>query len=237
VTINHAGPNEFMVDTGSQLTIIDPALASELRLEPVASIGLLAVSGNSQAQIVLPDTLEAGSRTVSKLAVAVNGLDQIQAMNPRVRGILGENFLARFDLLIDYAHKVVCFDEGGQMRQALAGEHIPLEAQVGRQSDMPFTQPYLVSAHLAGTGNHNSLLRLDSGASVPLVYKDYGDSPSWISGRPTATGKSAGNGTQSFKVLKPEDVQIGKTWLRQVIPPSSRGRTGCYPPHCFTGCS
>jgi hypothetical protein len=176
--------------------------------------------------------------------LAVNDLEQIQAMNPRVRGILGENFLARFDPLIDYAHKVVCLDESGQMRQAVAGEHIPLEAQVDRRSNMPFTQPYLVSAHLAGTGNHNGLLRLDSGAAAPLVYKDYGDSPSWIPGRPTATGESAGNGTQSFKVLKPEDVQIGKTRLRPVVflTPAGHsavkpGRMGCCRLHCFTGCS
>ena len=33
VTINHTGPYDFMVDTGAQVTTVDPALAAELHLE------------------------------------------------------------------------------------------------------------------------------------------------------------------------------------------------------------
>jgi hypothetical protein len=37
VKINQSGPFDFMVDTGSQLTIVDPALASQLGLNLVES--------------------------------------------------------------------------------------------------------------------------------------------------------------------------------------------------------
>jgi hypothetical protein len=103
------------------------------------------------------------------------------------------------------------------MRQELRGEQIPLEAQADRQSDLPFTQPYLISVHLAGSGSKSSLLRLDSGAAVPLVYKDYGDSPSFIRSSHEVRGRSAGGAAQSFKVLAPEDVKIGNRWMRQVV--------------------
>jgi hypothetical protein len=216
VTINGTGPYEFMVDTGSQLTIIDPSLASELRLEPQGSIGVTAISSHSQAELVLPEKVEAASHSVSKLLVAVSSLGQVQAANPKVRGLLGENFLARFDLLIDYGHKVVCLDDGERMRQALQGERIPLEAQPNRQSDIPFTQPYLIAAHLAGTGKQNSLLRLDSGSDNALVYHDYGDKPSWIPGGHTLSGNSIGAAQQSYRALASEDVKIGSLWLRGI---------------------
>jgi hypothetical protein len=206
-----------MVDTGSQLTVIDPALASRLRLEPEGSTGLTAVSSSLQAQLVIPETVEAASHSVSKLLVAVSSLGQIQATYPSVRGILGETFLAHFDLLIDYRHKILCIDDGSRLREALRGERIPLQVQEDRQSDIRFPQPYLISAHLPGSGKQNRLLWLDSGTEVPLVYDYFGnsisDSISWIGDRLTAQGTSAVAGKQSFKVLAPEDVTIGRTLL------------------------
>src|SRR5580692_6200816 len=69
VTINGSGPYEFMVDTGSQLTVIDPALASQLRLEPEGSTGVTAVSSSLRTQLVMPERVEAASHSVSKLLV------------------------------------------------------------------------------------------------------------------------------------------------------------------------
>jgi hypothetical protein len=42
-----------------------------------------------------------------KPLVVVQDLGSIQAADPRIRGVLGENFLAHLDLLIDYAHKLI----------------------------------------------------------------------------------------------------------------------------------
>ena len=39
VRINQAGPFDFMVDTGSQVTVIDPSLASELTLKVQGRVG------------------------------------------------------------------------------------------------------------------------------------------------------------------------------------------------------
>jgi hypothetical protein len=35
----------------------------------------------------------------------------IQATDPRIRGVLGENLLAHFDVLIDYSRGLLCLDE------------------------------------------------------------------------------------------------------------------------------
>jgi Aspartyl protease len=40
VKINHAGPFDFIVDTGSQVTVIDPSLAFELSLNSQGRVAL-----------------------------------------------------------------------------------------------------------------------------------------------------------------------------------------------------
>ena len=113
-----------MVDTGSQVTVIDPSLAIELGLQPQGKVGLITVASYAQASLTVLDTLEADSHTVEKPFAIVQDLGPIQAADPRIRGVLGENFLAHFDLLIDYGHKLLCLDETDAMRESVRGERI-----------------------------------------------------------------------------------------------------------------
>lgn len=89
VKINHSGPFDFMVDTGSQITVIDPALASQLSLRPQGTVGLVATASYMQASAAELDTLEAGSHAVEKPMVVVQDLGQIRAADPRILGVLG----------------------------------------------------------------------------------------------------------------------------------------------------
>jgi Aspartyl protease len=43
VRINQKGPFDFMVDTGSQITVVDPSLAVELGLKPQGEVGLVVL--------------------------------------------------------------------------------------------------------------------------------------------------------------------------------------------------
>jgi len=121
VKINQSGPFDFMVDTGSQLNIIDPALAAQLNLKSQSTVGLVGTAASSQASLGELDSLEAGSQMVLKPLVAVQDLAPIQAADPRIRGVLGENFLAHFDVLIDYSRRLICLDEAKLMEKDLRG--------------------------------------------------------------------------------------------------------------------
>jgi hypothetical protein len=71
VKINQAGPFDFMVDTGSQLNVIDPALAAKLSLKSQGTVGLVATAAYSQASAGVLDSLQAGSHSVLKPLVVV----------------------------------------------------------------------------------------------------------------------------------------------------------------------
>src|SRR3954465_2096874 len=77
VKINQSGPFDFMVDTGSQLNVIDPALAAQLDLKAQARVGLLATAAWSQASVGVLDSLEAGSETVLKPLAVIQDLGPI----------------------------------------------------------------------------------------------------------------------------------------------------------------
>lgn len=217
VTVNGAGPYEFMVDTGSQITIIEPSLAADLHLQPQATIGVGSVVSNAKADLVVPDLIEAGPYAVHQPLVAVISLAQVQALNPHVRGILGETFLAHFDLLIDHAHKILCFDDAKRMQEDVHGERVPLVEQPNRQSDLPFTQPVLISVHLPGDGSRGTVLNLDSGTNVPLLYANHLEAPPWLQKNHARQGSVVGGGAAaSFAVMPTQQVRIGTRIVRQI---------------------
>jgi hypothetical protein len=170
VRINQAGPFDFMVDTGSQITIIDPTLASQLHLKLQGTAGLVSVAGYAQGSVTVLDTLEANSRMLEKPFAIVQDLGPIQAADARIRGVLGENFLSHFDLLIDYAHKLLCLDQTTAMRDTLRGERIPLVPPQHPESELPFMERLVIAAHLSGAGTRQILLQLDSGSDGPILY-------------------------------------------------------------------
>ena len=217
VTVDRTGPYEFLVDTGSQVTIIEPSLAAELELKPQGDIDVSAVGNHSQTELVSPDLMEVGSFAVRRPLVVVESLAQIQALHPKIRGLLGGSFLGHFDLLIDYAHKLLCFDETKQMRQDVQGEHVAVVQQSDGVQNPPFPHRLLIPVHIDGEGSRDVLLMLDSESNVPLLYTGNLKTPVWLLRDHTRTGNVAGNGSQmALTVLPSEEVRIGSRVRREL---------------------
>src|SRR5580704_14847178 len=84
VKINQSGAFDFMVDTGSQLNVIDPAIAAQLDLKSQGTVGLVTAAASSQASVGVLDSLQAGSEVVLKPLAVVQDLGPIQAADPRI---------------------------------------------------------------------------------------------------------------------------------------------------------
>ena len=222
VWINRSGPYDFVVDTGSQITAIDPYLARELGLQPRGTIGVFTVASYSRLPITILDTVEANSHVVEKPLAIVRDFREIQALDPRIRGALGENFLARFDLLIDYAHKLLCLDETKVLRGRVRGEHIPLllpkysEHETQDEGDRQYGERLVVSVNLSRSGRRPLLLQLDSGCDGPLLYAGNRERQLEILNEATLRGSDASKSQKAFAVLPPQDMRIGSLRLRDV---------------------
>ena len=132
IFINHAGPYPFLLDTGAQITSVDPALASELHLKPGDAGNLLGVSSHQAIQIAQVDDIRVGNRNLTPSVVAIRSMGQLQSADPSLRGVLGGDFLRHFDVLIDHANALLCLGKAGEMRSHIHGEQLTLQLRMPR---------------------------------------------------------------------------------------------------------
>jgi hypothetical protein len=222
VMVNHSGPYDFMMDTGAQVTTVDPALAAELHLKTLGTAGVTGVGVYARASLAQLDSVEAGSHVVENVLAVIQNLGQTQLADHRVRGVLAGNFLEHFDLLIDYSHEMVCLDDSMQMRSKVNGPHIALSAQPLSQPQ-PFSkqnsaapQKLIVPVHLSGIGKRQILLQLDSGTNAPLLYEAWEDPGHLQTAGTSLRGRGTDGQEHAFSVLAGQDVQVGPHVLHQV---------------------
>ncbi len=216
VKINQSGPFDFMVDTGSQLNVIDPALAAQLNVKSEGTVRLVATAARSQASVAILDSLEAGSRAVLRPVGVVQDLGPIQAADPRIRGVLGENFLAHFDVLIDYPRGLLCLDQAKVMEKSLRGERIPLVNSKHPETDMPFSQRLVISVNLSDTGTRPILLQVDSGSDGPVLYAGNRELEQPLLKRAKLKGPEVSDARRAFAVLPPQNIKLGSRLVRNV---------------------
>lgn len=216
VMINHTGPYDFMVDTGAQVTTVDPPLAAELRLQTHGSAGVVGVGVYARASLTRLDSVEAGSHAVENVLAVIQNLGQTQLADHRVRGVLAGNFLEHFDLLIDYPHEMLCLDDSTQMRSKIRGQRIALTAQPFSQPGSMKPEKLIIPVHLSGMEKPQVLLQLDSGTNAPLLY-DAGKDLSHLQSVNAILQSRGTDGQQhAFAVLQEQDVQVGPHSLHHI---------------------
>jgi hypothetical protein len=209
VSVNHAGPHNFLLDTGTQVTMVDPSLVAELHLELAGKAVVAGVNSDQSAAYASLDLLETGSHSIANQRVLVYDL-QNRAVALDIQGVLGEDFLEHFDVLIDNLHRLLCLDSSGAMRAGLTGPHIPLilPSKVTAGSALP--KLVIVEARLSDAMRPVRLM-LDSGANGAILFNTSG----YLA--PRQMGHLQGTGVDGrgliFSTLPLQDVKIGSVRL------------------------
>jgi hypothetical protein len=166
------------------------------------------------------DMLEAGPHGVVNQKVLVYGLLNLRFVDPHIRGILGEDFLEHFDMLIDYVHRLLCFDDSAVMRAEIKGRHIALVTPTQTADGAPLPKLLIVSARLSGETRLVRLM-LDSGANIPYLYNTsqrlipQSMAPTSFGGK-SLVGSGADGNQHVFSALPPQAVKIGSLELPSV---------------------
>jgi len=134
VSINHSGPYDFLFDTGTQVTVVDQSLASELHLAAKGKAAVAGISFQGPATFAQLDDVELGDHAATNQGVLIYDMKRLQSAGFAIRGLLGADFLSRFDVLINNALKVVCVDDTGAMLQGVNGDHTARVAPAGATS-------------------------------------------------------------------------------------------------------
>ena len=111
VRVNDLGPFRFILDTGAARSIVSDDLARELRAPVVAKSEVVTSAGTDMRLVVrLGSIALAASRVEGLLAPVIPG-DRLLQLGPRVRGLLGQDFLSAFNYTLDYRRARLTWDE------------------------------------------------------------------------------------------------------------------------------
>lgn len=128
--VNGAGACDFLLDTGTNTTLITPALAAQLNIRPVDRIELVTVAGSTITPRALLLRLALGSRSTENIEALITDLPELRRLDARICGVLGQNFLARFNYLLDYRERRIEFVDADENRWR--GARLPVEQDEGR---------------------------------------------------------------------------------------------------------
>jgi hypothetical protein len=205
--------------------MVDPSLAAELHLKGQGSAEVVGLGFSTHASFAYVDLLEAGSHSVENDPVELQDLQSVQAADLHFRGILGGDFLGHFDVLMDYAHRMLCLDDTKGTQAAMKGGHIALVTPSQTPDEVPLTTLLIIPVHLSGFGTRQLLLVLDSGANASFLFNHDMDLTPGLHETGRRDGYGADGVKREFSILPLQSMQIGSLSLQQVsfaVPADSR---------------
>lgn len=97
VSIHGMGPYRFVVDTGSQRTVVSTTLAGELGLAPGPQVRVMGMAGAVHVGTAQVDSIDVGPRSFYDLTVPL-----LESRNIGADGILGTDSLQHHRVLLDF---------------------------------------------------------------------------------------------------------------------------------------
>jgi predicted aspartyl protease len=226
VSVNGAGPFDFLLDTGTDTTLIEPELAKQLGLRPRDRLLLTTVAGTQAVPRARLDRVAIGLAAGTNLEALITDLHLLRAQHPSIRGVLGQNFLSRFNYLLDYRRQRIEFETSGALGPHARGTRLPFEEVGGL---------IIVKAQSAAAAAKAWRLVLDSanpglilfGQSLPESDFELDENgPVWVT---TATAA----GQREVRMGRLRALRVGQTTLADlpvtVMPPDGRAEDGLLP--------
>jgi aspartyl protease len=162
VAINDRGPFDFLVDTGTNTTLIDPALARELGLTPKDSLQLASLGSATNVPRYYLQTFRVGPASVSNQEALAVPLPQITALDKKIRGVLGMNFLLHFSFRLNYDRRMLELYPDPEEANVPSGLRVPVEINESR---------LLIKVASSASPRGIWKLALDSGIAQFLVFQ------------------------------------------------------------------
>jgi predicted aspartyl protease len=154
VTIGEEGRYRFLVDTGSETSLIDSKLAGKLGLKPMFRTEIITQNTSRLLPGLKMNNLRIGPKRLPEAEVVLDDLGAARRMDPSVAGVLGINALAGLDFVL--------LPPAGR-----------LEVMSGRPAGepVPFSRTEDRIAIQAQMGRETLTLILDSGATHIVLFR------------------------------------------------------------------
>ena len=110
VSVNGSAPLWFVLDTAASSSVISPATRDLLRLERDGPVDVTGAGGQSSYETTKLRSLSVGELTATDVGAVVVDLKRFEATGAgsrRLAGILGHDFLRRYDFAVDLPRNVI----------------------------------------------------------------------------------------------------------------------------------
>ncbi len=110
VTIEGQGPYRFMIDTGSQATVVTRALSEKLQLPQIGNATVVGMASTARVKLVALDGLEFAARVFDNIEAP-----QLEAYHIGADGILGLDSLQDMRVQINFREDTIAVDEARRL--------------------------------------------------------------------------------------------------------------------------
>lgn len=189
VYLNGQGPFRFLLDTGAQTNQLDAALRTKLALVPTFRTELATAAGSQLVPGLKMSEVRLGPAEAKDQEFLLTDLAAIKTLDHHIDGVLGQEFLAKFDYLLDFEGSRIIFGAS-----APAGTQVRVQRRNGTMI-VPTSEGSMV---------------LDSGTSAAVLFRA-GSSPN--SARiATASGVASASLEKAHRIkIAGHDYRPGQT--------------------------
>jgi len=161
--VDESGPHEFLLDSGATRSMLSQELASRLGIEQQSLDDAFGAGGSRQLGFVTIKSLRVGPAAQEGLTLGIaDDLAAIgDALNVRVDGLIGFDFINNFRMTIDYRQQIIVFYSNLQN----GGNHLPSSDAV-RFELTPKEPLMLVATYINDRGPFQFVVDTAAGKSV-----------------------------------------------------------------------
>ena len=127
IYVNGHGPYRFLVDTGSNVNLIEAGLAKKIGMSATFRVDLASAARKASVQGSGGNEIVIDSVKATEQRFLFSPLDAIHRISPDIQGVLGEWFLNQFDYVLDLRGKRLKF--GKQERNGARVSFVMINAR------------------------------------------------------------------------------------------------------------
>jgi predicted aspartyl protease len=214
VVLNGHGPYSFLVDTGTNVTLVEQPVLDQLSVSAQTIVSIHSTTGDGATSEATLESIAVGNLNLHKMEVAVLKHGQLAIYGDRVLGVLGENFLKHFDLVLDYQHGVLLLDSSSALGDSLMGEHVAFRSSgLSREGVVP--NRILVQSKLPAFEARPLACLVDSGAHLAVIFLQERLIRWRLQGARAQTNLRSPIGSSSPCLIEPSGVEVGSERVRR----------------------
>jgi hypothetical protein len=172
IWLNGNGPYDFILDTGTNSTLVRRQLLERLRVPLTGRVGFNGTTSHGFRRKLILDNVSLGGLNVERMEAETLEPNDFKDLG-NVMGVLGENFLRQFDLLIDNVQQALTLDRAQMLAKQVIGEHLHL-VQFGSFHGLWTPNRLVVELRMPAMHPEPLQFLVDSGVSEAMLFNHAG---------------------------------------------------------------